>query len=86
MYPVQWDVTSYQYRAGQIRIVDAATANWGHINVDQIELSWDTRGGRLPSSGEKVRSWGEEGFLLLLTHDTRMKVIWSSMSMMLSQS
>jgi len=39
-----FNVSSYQNRAGQIRIVDAATSNWGHINVDEFEFDWDVHG------------------------------------------
>lgn len=45
----RWDVSSVVGRAGQIRIVDASSESpWGHINVDEIKLSWDSRGGIHP--------------------------------------
>lgn len=44
-----WDVSALAGRAGQIRIVDASSASpWGHINVDEIVLSWNNRGGLHP--------------------------------------
>lgn len=36
---VVWGVTDYKGRAGQIRIVDASKSE--HINVDDIQFSWD---------------------------------------------
>lgn len=42
-------------RIGQIRIVDASSSRWAHINVDDFRFSWEMRsGGKLASSGEKV--------------------------------
>ena len=49
-----WDLSLYKYRVGQIRIVDASSVAWGHINVDQFDFSWDMRGGRYSNSGQKV--------------------------------
>lgn len=34
--PVTWDVSRFKGKAAKIRIVDAATGDWGHINVDHI--------------------------------------------------
>jgi uncharacterized protein (DUF608 family) len=34
-----WNVTEFQGRQAQIEIVDRASGGWGHINIDQIELS-----------------------------------------------
>jgi sucrose-6-phosphate hydrolase SacC (GH32 family) len=34
-----WDVADLQGRQATIQIVDRATGGWGHINVDQIEMS-----------------------------------------------
>ena len=36
---VVWDVTDYKGRAGQVRIVDASNSE--HINVDDVQFSWD---------------------------------------------
>jgi len=59
MEKVVWDVSLYKSRMGQIRIVDAASNSWGHINVDHFHFFWDTRGGRYSSSGQKVsRTYG----------------------------
>jgi len=34
-----WDVEEFQDSQAQIQIVDQASGGWGHINIDQIELS-----------------------------------------------
>ncbi|MDH4239776.1 MAG: GH116 family glycosyl-hydrolase, partial [Phycisphaerae bacterium] len=34
-----WDVEEFQGKQAQIKIVDKASGGWGHINIDQIELS-----------------------------------------------
>jgi fructan beta-fructosidase len=34
--PDSWDVSEFEGRGAVIRIVDAATGGWGHINVDDI--------------------------------------------------
>jgi hypothetical protein len=36
--PHNWDVSGLQGRTARIRIVDAASGGWGHVNVDQIEF------------------------------------------------
>jgi sucrose-6-phosphate hydrolase SacC (GH32 family) len=36
LMPVSWDVSAFRGRRAQIRIVDKATGDWGHINVDHI--------------------------------------------------
>lgn len=38
-----WDTSAYRNRVGQIRIVDAGSTYWAHINVDHIRFSWDTQ-------------------------------------------
>lgn len=35
----QWEVSDHLGQTAQIRIVDSATNDWGHLNVDQIEES-----------------------------------------------
>ncbi|KAL7469376.1 hypothetical protein ACHAXS_009639, partial [Conticribra weissflogii] len=44
MHKVSWDVKIFKNRAGQIRIVDNGRKKWDHINVDEIQFSWDMRG------------------------------------------
>jgi len=34
--PDSWDVSEFTGRTAVIRVVDAATGGWGHVNVDQI--------------------------------------------------
>jgi len=41
---VYWDVEMFTNRAGQIRIVDNGSNKWDHINVDDINFSWDMGG------------------------------------------
>jgi hypothetical protein len=41
---VHWDVEMFQTRAAQIRIVDNDVNKWDHINVDDIDFSWDVGG------------------------------------------
>jgi hypothetical protein len=50
MRKVSFDTTFLQLRAAQIRIVDASSGNWGHINVDEIKFNWQIRGGILNDS------------------------------------
>ncbi|CAK9091755.1 Putative glycosyl hydrolase ecdE [Durusdinium trenchii] len=40
MRRVVWDVSSYQWQSGMFRIVDLASARWGHINVDDFRFNW----------------------------------------------
>eukprot|EP00752_Nemacystus_decipiens_P003960 g3626.t1 len=59
MRSVRWDVSALAGRAGQIRIVDASSASpWGHINVDEIVLSWHNRGGLHPERAANVTATG----------------------------
>lgn len=37
--PAAWDVSEFEGKKAQIRIVDDATGGWGHINVDHIVQS-----------------------------------------------
>jgi len=34
--PVSWDISRFQGQTAQLQIVDEASGDWGHINVDQI--------------------------------------------------
>ncbi len=34
--PASWDVSRWQGRTAQIQIVDEATGDWGHLNVDRL--------------------------------------------------
>lgn len=36
---VSWDVADLKGKKARVRIVDRETGSWGHINVDQVELS-----------------------------------------------
>ena len=45
MERIEWYVNSFKHRSAQIRIVDAASGEWGHINVDHITFSWKSIGG-----------------------------------------
>ena len=40
MHKTSFDVTEYKFRAAQIRVVDASSSNWGHINVDEFTFDW----------------------------------------------
>merc|ERR1711871_852202 len=51
MRGASWDVTRYAGRTAQIRIVDASSASWGHINVDDIRFDWDVVPERTPNAG-----------------------------------
>ena len=39
MRRITWDLTPYAGRRGRIRIVDASSDDWGHINVDDIRFA-----------------------------------------------
>lgn len=41
MRRVIWDVGSYKWQSARIRIVDASSANWAHINFDDVRFNWD---------------------------------------------
>ncbi|KAG7385097.1 hypothetical protein PHYPSEUDO_001949 [Phytophthora pseudosyringae] len=41
MQEVTWDLSSFQNRTAQIRVVDASSNSvWGHINFDDVRFSW----------------------------------------------
>lgn len=44
-----FNTTEFLGRAGQIRIVDASSGKWGHINVDYIRFSWSVDGSLIDS-------------------------------------
>jgi fructan beta-fructosidase len=50
--PVSWDVREYRGKSAQIQIVDEASGDWGHINVDHI-LQTD-RPERLPVTAQPL--------------------------------
>src|SRR4030042_6524384 len=39
MHRVEWNLTPYAGKTGRIRIVDASSEGWGHINVDDFRFS-----------------------------------------------
>jgi hypothetical protein len=47
MQPHSWNVSTLYGRSAQIRIVDASSDEWGHINVDEFTFNWDIYGGHL---------------------------------------
>lgn len=47
MERVSFNVAQFKLKTGQLRIVDASHANWGHINVDDFTFSWDVKGGEV---------------------------------------
>lgn len=49
-----WDVSEFVGRKAMIRIVDAATGGWGHVNVDQI-VQTDRRPPRLVPATREFR-------------------------------
>ncbi|GMF16025.1 unnamed protein product [Phytophthora lilii] len=41
MHEVTWDLSAFQNRTAQIRVVDASSNPvWGHINFDDVRFSW----------------------------------------------
>ena len=61
-----WNVEEFEGRRAQIRIVDDARGGWGHISVDQIELSDAPQSGpvgpleELPDYGSMVLAFAGE--------------------------
>ncbi len=49
MHRVQWALSPYAGKTGIIRIVDASSAGWGHINVDDFRFS--------PVTPELIKPW-----------------------------
>jgi hypothetical protein len=62
-----WGVQEFEGKRAKIQIVDEFSGGWGHINVDQIELSDERRSGpigpveELPDFGSLVLSLTGEG-------------------------
>lgn len=50
-----WNVSSFKGRVGRIRIVDADSGAWGHINCDDFQML-DAQGRRLPFSADPARA------------------------------
>lgn len=50
MHLHSWNVTAFQGRSGRIRVVDASSDVWGHINVDELSFDWDVYGGHVDVS------------------------------------
>lgn len=52
METVQWDLTPFENRTAQIRVVDASAGDvWGHINFDDVRFSWDPAQATTPKAG-----------------------------------
>ena len=64
-----WNVQEFQGKTAQIEIVDRCSVGWGHINIDQIELSDEPQKGpigpldKLPDYGSMVLALAEHGAL-----------------------
>ena len=62
-----WNVEKFEGKAAQIQVVDKFSGGWGHINVDQIELSDGPHKGpmgpldKLPDYGSMVLAFAEKG-------------------------
>jgi len=62
-----WNVEEFGSKAAQIQVVDKFSGGWGHINIDQIELSDEPQKGptgpidKLPDYGSMVLALGENG-------------------------
>lgn len=39
MHRVEWNLSPYEAKTGQIRIVDASSGEWGHINADDFRFT-----------------------------------------------
>jgi len=64
-----WNVQEFEGKQAKIEIVDRASGGWGHINIDQIELSDEPHEGpvgpidKLPDYGSMVLALAENGSL-----------------------
>ncbi|MBN2129191.1 MAG: hypothetical protein JW741_06825 [Sedimentisphaerales bacterium] len=62
-----WSIADFEGKQAQMQIVDNASGGWGHINVDQIELSDVARSGltgpleELPDYGSMVLASARKG-------------------------
>ena len=62
-----WNVQPFEGKPARIQIVDRASGGWGHINIDQIELSDTARSGptgpleELPDYGSMVLASAQRG-------------------------
>ncbi|MBA7615579.1 hypothetical protein ES703_22862 [subsurface metagenome] len=62
-----WNVQEFEGKTAQIQIMDQFSGGWGHINVDQIELSDEPQRGQmgpleqLSDYGSLVLAFAEEG-------------------------
>ena len=54
MRRVSWDVSAAMGRTAQIRVVDASSKRWAHINVDDFQFSWDNGGAKGESATSRV--------------------------------
>ena len=52
MEPNHWDVSNFRNRTAQIRIVDASSEKWGHINVDNFLFNWPISNGCFKSASK----------------------------------
>lgn len=69
MRRVVWDVSMYRWQSAVIRLVDASSTTWGHINFDDVRFNWhpsyesksttpssDGSNNRFPSGGAMLYS------------------------------
>lgn len=58
MHRASFDVGNFVGRVGQLRVVDASSSSWGHINVDDFTFDWDVSGARVLNPNNKVSTGG----------------------------
>ena len=51
MERVVWDVSKFRGQTAMIRVVDASTVLWAHINVDDFQFDWDMAGASTSNAG-----------------------------------
>lgn len=44
MERVEWNTTGFVGRSGVLRVVDASSSNWAHINFDDVQFGWLAHG------------------------------------------